>query len=80
MKFEEVLPALREGKKIRRKTFLPGYYICLDGKFVKGFLPNFVHSKFTEEEIFSIQMEVSARLVRNGLLADDWEVVDDRED
>ena len=77
MKFEDVLPALREGKKIRRKTFLPGYYICLDGKFVKGFLPDSLCSKFTEEEIFSRQMEVSARLIRNGLLADDWEIIDD---
>ena len=77
MKLEEVLPALREGKKVRRKTFLPGYYICLDGKFVKGFLPSSVRSKFTEDEIFSMQMEVSARLIRNGLLADDWEIIKD---
>lgn len=77
MKFEEILPALREGKKIRRKTFLPGYYLCLDGKFVKGFLPNYAHYKFTEDDIFWIQMEVSARLIRNGLLKDDWEIIDD---
>ena len=38
MRFEEVLPALREGKKIRRKTFILGTYICLEDNVLKVFI------------------------------------------
>ena len=78
MKFEEVLPALREGKKIRRKTYLPGYYICLEGKVIKGFLPDSICLKFTHDMIFSMQMEILARAMQHGLLADDWEIVEEK--
>ncbi len=35
MRFEEVLPALREGKKIRIATWGKGEYLVADGEFVR---------------------------------------------
>ena len=70
MKFEEILPALREGKKIRRKDYTPDYYIyldndCLDGESLKSFLPTF--SRIVD--CFSLSSK--------DLLADDWEIVEE---
>ena len=77
MKFEEVLPALREGKKIRRKPYSPGYYICLEGKVIKGFLPDSISIRYTDEQILSMQMAILTEAMRYGLLKDDWEIIDD---
>ncbi len=70
MKFEEILPALRKGKKIRRKDYTPDYYIyldndCLDGESLKSFLPTF--SRIVD--CFSLSSK--------DLLADDWEIVEE---
>lgn len=59
MKFEEVLPALRDGKKIRRKAYPLDYYICLEGNVVKAF------NRLTGE----------IKLMSGDLKADDWEIV-----
>ena len=36
MKFEEVLPALREDKKVRRSSWGNGFYIALQGESPRG--------------------------------------------
>lgn len=63
MKFEEVLPALRTGKKIRRKAYPPDYYICLEDNVLKAFISYL--NKLTGE----------IKLMPKDLLADDWEIV-----
>ena len=75
MKFDEVLHALREGKKIRRKIYSPSCYICFDGKVVKGFLPDSTAFKIMADEVMLMQMELLIKAMRNDLCADDWEVV-----
>ena len=62
MKFEEVLPALREGKKIRRKAYPPDYYICLEGNVVKAF------NRLTD----------GIKLMSGDLKTDDWEIVKEK--
>ena len=63
MKFEEVLTALREGKKIRRKDIVwQNYY---------GFL--FISE--TENEIFSDSVvDCHYRITTDDLNTDDWEI------
>ena len=78
MKFEEVLPALRKGKKIRRKCMPYGYYIRLEGKVIKGFLPDSIGIKYTHEHLLSMQMALLTEAMRFGLLADDWEIVKEK--
>ena len=63
MKFEEVLPALREGKKVRRKDYPSDYYICLKDKVLKAFISYF--NGFVGE----------IKLITRDLLADDWEII-----
>lgn len=64
MKFEEVLPALREGKRIKRKDVVwQNYY---------GFL--FIGK--TENKIFSDSVgNNDYKLTKEDLLANDWEIV-----
>ena len=66
MKFEEVLPALREGKKIRREdTVWKNYY---------GFL--FISE--TEDKIFSDNVvNDNYRIAKKDLNSDDWEIVEE---
>ena len=68
MKFEEVLPTLREGKKIRRKDIVwQNYY---------GFL--FISE--TENEIFSDNVwDCDYAITKEDLNADDWEIVKEKE-
>ena len=63
MKFEEILPALREGKKIRRKDIVwQNYY---------GFL---IISE-TENKIFSDNADNSDyKITKDDLNTDDWEI------
>lgn len=75
MKFEEILPALREGKKIRRQFYSPACYICFDGEVIKGFLPDSTTFKVMVDETMLMQMELLIRALQNDLLANDWEVV-----
>lgn len=75
MKFEEILSALREGKKIRRKFYSPACYICFDDGAVKGFLPDSTIFKVMADETMLLQMELLVRALQNDLLADDWEVI-----
>lgn len=63
MRFEEVLPALREGKKIRRKTFILGTYICLEDNVLKVFIS------------YLNRRSGGITLMTRDLLADDWEIV-----
>ena len=63
MRFEEVLPALRTGKKIRRKAYPPDNYICLEDNVLKAFISYL--NKLTGE----------IKLMPKDLLADDWEIV-----
>lgn len=63
MKFEEILPALREGKKIKRKDIVWKNYF--------GFL--FISD--TENEIFSDSVGYYYEITKSDLNADDWEVV-----
>ena len=67
MKFEEVLPALREGKKIRRKDIVwQNYY---------GFL--FISE--TENEIFSDNVEnCDYKITKEDLNSNDWEIIEDK--
>ena len=74
MKFEEILPALREGKKIRRKFYSPVCYICFDGKVITGFLPDSTIFKIMADETMLMQMELLVRALQNNLIADDWEI------
>lgn len=62
MKFEEALPALREGKEIRRKSWVDKRrYSFEGGKFIYySNEPEIYFKQFMEEDI---------------LLADDWEIV-----
>lgn len=66
MKFEEVLPALREGKKVRRKAYPSDYYIYLKDKELNAFISFFNR---TVGEI---------KLMTRDLLADDWEIVKEK--
>ena len=63
MKFKEILPALREGKKIKRKDIVWQNYF--------GFL--FISD--TENEIFSDSVGYYYEITKSDLNADDWEVV-----
>lgn len=67
MKFEEVLPALREGKKIRREdTVWKNYY---------GFL--FISE--TENKIFSDNVvNDNYRITKEDLKSDDWKIVQEK--
>lgn len=67
MRFEEVLPALRTGKKIRRKDIVwENYY---------GFL--FVIEN--QNKIFSDSaLNDDYKLTKEDLLVDDWEIVGEK--
>ena len=68
MKFEEVLPALREGKKAKRKAWEKGDYIKKDAReYVKK------DARHVVEEIIN-QDSVIYSLTITDLEADDWEV------
>ena len=64
MKFKEILPALREGKKIKRKDIVWENYF--------GFLSI---SKTEEDEIFLDSVRDYYEITKEDLKADDWEVV-----
>lgn len=67
MKFEEVLPALREGKKIRRKDIVWGNFY--------GVL--FISE--TENEILSDNVDnYDYKIIKEDLLAEDWEIVKEK--
>lgn len=63
MKFEEILPALREGKKIRRKDIVwQNYY-------------GFLLTSETENKIFSDNVDnCDYKITKDDLNADDWEI------
>lgn len=64
MRFEEVLPALREGKKIRRKDI------------VWGKCYGFIFISETENKIFSDNViNCDYRITKKDLNADDWGIV-----
>lgn len=66
MKFEEVLPALREGKKIRRKdSSWINYYECIYVNRVGNVIPN---RAYFDDYI----------LETKDLDADDWEIVEEK--
>lgn len=67
MKFEEVLPALREGKKIRRK----------DRVWQNNY--GFLLISETENKIFSDNAwESDYKITKDDLNADDWEIVKEK--
>ena len=66
MKFEEILPALKNGKKIRRKAYPLDYYICLKDNVLKAFISYF--NRLIGE----------IKLMSKDLLADDWEIVKEK--
>ena len=63
MRFEEVLPALRTGKKVRRKAYPLNCYICLEGNMLKGFIS------------YSNRLTGGITLMPRDFLADDWEII-----
>lgn len=65
MKLEEVLPALKAGKKVRRKAYPPDNYICLEDNVLKAFISYL--NRLTGE----------IKLMTRDLLADDWEIVEE---
>lgn len=67
MKFEEILPALREGKKIRRKVCPSDYCMCLKDGVLKAFISP---SDGFVGDINAIGIY--------DLLVDDWEVVKEK--
>jgi hypothetical protein len=64
MKFEEVLPSLREGKKIRRREWSSGCFVTIINGIVVEYNPN-------EDEYYS-----HIDLFSDDILAGDWEVVE----
>ena len=69
MKFEEVLPALKRGKKAKRKAWEKGDYIKKDAReYIKKDVRHVV------EEIIN-QDSVTYSLTITDLEADDWEIV-----
>ena len=73
MKLEEVLPALREGKKIRRKDIVwennYGFIFIKNGKiiFIKG--NEIIFNSFTNNKYV---------LDKEDLNANDWEIIDEK--
>lgn len=65
MKLEEVLPALREGKKIAQARWKDEAYMML----IEGFLAE----RFVKTEKTSL----CAYFHKTCMLADDWEVLDE---
>ena len=66
MKFEETLPALREGKKVRRKdSSWINFYDCIYVNWVGKVMPNRAYF-----EDYTLDTE--------DLDADDWEVVEEK--
>lgn len=65
MKFEEVLPALREGKKIRRSLWEDYHYIQRKLTFLFKIIVNENNMMYT--------------LFLDDLEADDWEILYDEE-
>ncbi len=66
MKFEETLPALREGKKVRRKdSSWINFYDCIYVNWVGKVMPNCAYF-----EDYTLDTE--------DLDADDWEVVEEK--
>lgn len=63
MTFEEVLPALKAGKKIKRDGFV---YFEPNGEFVR-----FIMAEYPEK----IQLDYN--LAVEDILADDWEIIDE---
>ena len=62
MTFEQVLPALRQGKKIRRKSFHPDNYLV---------------NQFGELQDYSTEKCRFTAIGLNDMFADDWEIVDE---
>jgi hypothetical protein len=62
MKFEEVLPALREGRKIRQKRWRPEEFIKYDNK--RGIL--------SDEEGECTDLNVGS-----AMTSEDWEIVEE---
>lgn len=61
MRLEEVLPAFKQGKKIRRRAWRKGYFFAiLNGVVTEYGEMGYVHPEWWTEDI----------------LADDWEVVE----
>lgn len=66
MKFEEIIPALREGKKVRRKDHSwINFYDCIYVNWVGKVMPNRAYF-----EDYTLDTE--------DLDADDWEVVEEK--
>lgn len=66
MKFEEVLPALRTDKKVRRSSWWDGFYITLRGESLQnGML------LWKDDNVCNDYYSLS----RDDLNADDWEIV-----
>lgn len=64
MKFEEVLPMLRSGKKIRRAEWIHGVHLCIiDGEVL------------AVDTVVGVQSRYA--LHSDDLLADDWMVMDE---
>ena len=62
MKFEEILPALREGKKIRRKSWQEGEYLKIDGEYLER----------KDRALLERRLFIDFSLTE--LLANDWEI------
>lgn len=75
MKFEEVIPALREGKKVRRKGWVTDTnYIALDEYSEVRYFQLEPNGKKNEwQSIWSAMPWDSVRF-------DDWEIIDEGED
>lgn len=63
MKFEEVLPALREGKMIKRKCWREGEYLKIDGEYLE------------RKDCAVLERKLFTDFSLKELLADDWETV-----
>lgn len=63
MKFEEVLPALREGKQVRRKN---GYYTYYLNKYSED-------NYSFRDTVYNADRDIEA----NDIIADDWEIIEE---
>lgn len=62
MRFEDILPALREGKKVRRKDWDIEYFICRDGNSIRchdGSLYFGAYILKDDWEIYEVPLEVA---------------------
>ena len=65
MKFEEVLPALREGKKVRRKSWREGEYLKIDGEYLE------------RKDCALLERKLFTDFSLTELLANDWEICEE---